>query len=242
MPTIDDQTSALTLVGAMMIYRARTPYQSDGGSVMVSVHPVVPDAGGRPTIAPGRPMTEGDYGALVKAVRPAERAALSGSWISDRVLGRPIGRIVWWAPPRKRSVFFECERITGGAVVACPGLIFSAGESDLRIWAYAGKERPGPTTPVAQAPFFNVNSAGQVCLGNVERPPADANEEAVMDHWERVFFASRFTHPNVQSGLTTGVEPHEFWAQYINKADASSFPESVLVFGRQSALDLLGDN
>ena len=184
---------------------------------------------GRPTIRPGTPLDLQDYQRLLQALAPSERPQMQ--WCEPRLLARGLGRILWWCPPAPRSLFFRRsaqhpDSFDGRGRCACPGLVFLASARELYVYALKGAEAPSRDTRLHQAPFFNVWSCGQVCLGNAAVPPERAQDPAA---WERLFFGSHFTHPNFTQAnrLTVGVAPAQFWrAQLAQPADP--FPEQVL--------------
>ena len=65
----------------------------------------VQEHAGRPTIRPGAPFNEQDYKVLVEALAPAQQARMQ--WHDPRELARGLGRMLWWSPPMKRSLFFR---------------------------------------------------------------------------------------------------------------------------------------
>lgn len=185
---------------------------------------------GRPIIRPGTPFTDQDYKALVQALAPAEQPRVQ--WNDPRVLARGLGRMIWWSAPRARSLFFKKSHYNAGTfegrgVCQCPGLVFMATQGRLYIYAFKGQGSPTRETNLFQAPFFNVWSRGQVCVGNADVPKDDRSDD--LDAWERMFFGSHFTHPNFtqKDRLTVGVEPTRFWQDQV-KQPAPDFPEHVL--------------
>ena len=185
---------------------------------------------GRPVIRPGTPFTEEDYKVLVQAMAPAEQPRMQ--WHDPRLLAKGLGRMIWWQPPQKRSLFFkksahnDCT-FDGRGICPSPGLVFMATDNDLYVYAFKGAGAPTVATKLYQAPFFNVWSRGQVCVGNAVRPKNERRGN--LDAWERMFFGSHFTHPNFtqKDRLTMGAEPTAFWKGQIDKPD-SEFPEKVL--------------
>jgi len=185
---------------------------------------------GRPVIRPGTPFAEADYKVLVQALAPREQPQMR--WRDPRVLAQGLGRTLWWTPPCKRAMFFkksEQNPKTFEAFGTCstPGLIFFCTGADLRVFAVKGRERPDASTRLYQAPFFNVWSSGQICVGSALRPTEDKRDD--LDAWERMFFGSRFTHPNFseRDRLTVGIDPCEFWQAHLRREE-QAFPESVL--------------
>lgn len=185
---------------------------------------------GRPVIRPGSPFTEEDYKSLVTAMAPAEQPRMQ--WHDPRLLAKGLGRLIWWSAPKKRSLFFKTSShnsttFDGKGSCPCPGLVFMATDKSLYVYAFRGKDAPTPKTKLYQAPFFNVWSGGQVCVGNAALPREEQRDN--LDAWERMFFGSHFTHPNFteKDRLTVGINPVEFWQGQV-KQPSASFPEAVL--------------
>lgn len=186
---------------------------------------------GRPTIRPGSPLTEGDYRNLLAGLAPKEQPGMQ--WMDPCILAKGMGKMVWWSPPMHRSLFFRESKHNAGTFdgkgsCACPGLVFLSTERALHVYAFKGDQTPGKATALYQAPFFNVWSTGQVCVGNAAVPPEDRRADPTA--WEQMFFGSYFTHPNFteKDRLTRGVNPTAFWAEMVKKPKRS-FPEDVLV-------------
>lgn len=185
---------------------------------------------GRPIVRPGSPFTEQDYQSLVRALAPAEQPRMQ--WHDPRLLARGLGRMIWWTAPCKRSLFFKksahnSESFDGRGVCPCPGLVFMTVGREMYVYAFKGSEAPTPKTCLYQAPFFNVWSRGQVCIGNADVPKEDRADDP--NAWERMFFGSHFTHPNFtqKDRLTVGANPAHFWKAQVETPDAE-FPEKVL--------------
>ena len=197
--------------------------------------------GPTPSIRPGTPFTDDDYRTLVRALAPKEQPRMQ--WNDPRVLAKGLGRVVWWSPPQRRSMFFKCSSHAGNAFEArgmapTPGLVWMGTQQELYVWAYRGNQPPTRDTPLCQAPFFNVWARGQVCLGNAVLPPEDQRDD--LDKWERTFFGSRFTHPNFTEPdrLTVGINPIQFWKNQMAKP-SKTFPEKVLYDLKLRVKDLL---
>lgn len=223
------------LTHALLVYRSN---ESHGAHA--TKHPVEL-INGRPTIRPGNPLTEGDYKDLIEGLKPKDRPVVE--WNDPSVLAKGMGRLIWWTPPRKRALFFKKSSsslipVEGKGNCPTPGLVFMAGPRTLHVFAFKGDTAPTRQTQLFQAPFFNVWSNGQVCVGNATLPDEDQRND--LEAWERFFFGSNFTHPNFREKdrLTLGVEPCSFWKKQLNRPSAS-FPERVLVDVQKTVNDLL---
>lgn len=232
---VNNEGDSYKLTAAVLIYTNSIQRHAFATKHSVEEHAA------RPIIRPGSPFTEKDYTVLVKALAPAEQPRMQ--WHDQRLLARGLGRMMWWSPPKKRSLFFKkssanASTFDGRGVCPCPGLIFMATEQALYVYAFKGTGAPTPETKLYQAPFFNVWSRGQVCVGNAVVPQQDRRDDP--DAWERMFFGSHFTHPNFtqKDRLTVGANPVQFWARQVKKPNAQ-FPERVLFELGITVADLL---
>lgn len=232
---VANEGAGYTLSAAVLIYT-----NVGSGHAFATKHSVDAYAG-RPVIRAGSPFTEDNYVALVRALAPAEQPQVR--WCDRRLLAQGLGRTIWWNPPQTRSMFFQKsshnpKTFSGRGQCPSPGLVFMATDKALYVFAFAGKDAPTQGTALYQAPFFNVWSTGQVCVGNAIRPGEDQRES--MDAWERMFFGSHFTHPNFseKDRLTLGVDPTDFWKKQLDTPD-TTFPEAVLCPLKLTVADLL---
>lgn len=235
---VDNSGGSYALAAAVLIYT-----DSQRSHAFATKHYVDLDAG-TPRIKPGSPLSVQDYSALIKALAPREQPGMR--WNDQRLLASGFGRMMWWEPPRKRAMFFETSAhnaATFTAMGTCPtpGLVFIANFEPRALYVFAvkGNAAPEMNTPLYQAPFFNVWSRGQVCVGNADYPGEDQVND--LDAWMRMFFGSRFTHPNFTEPdrLTKGTDPVKFWKKHL-ASKAARFPERVFVDLPLTVGDLLG--
>lgn len=218
-------TAQCTLKAALLIYQRTGNEGVESG--IATVHHVM-DVQGKPMIAPGRHMTVEDFDSLVRVLNPATDRY---KWRDNDVLFESPKFTIWWTPPKTQGVFFK---VPGTALTDAkgsapmPGLIWvlTSGRG-LDIYAYKGGARPTKKTTLYQAPFFNVNDRGEVCLGNASLPRRGSAN--YLQRLEASFYASYFTHPNVSEGkLVAGHESHQFWRDLLD-GKYEAFPEDVLV-------------
>lgn len=151
--------------------------------------------------------------ALRDALEALHGASLE--WLPEGVLAYGGKRLVWFEPPQARALFFdtpdEALNALSGMVFALPGLVFTAGERSLNVWAYRGGGRPARDEATCVAPFFNT-SRGAVCLGSMRRPETfDAN---CGEAWSSSYFAAAFTHQTQPGALSSFPgSPSELWLE-----------------------------
>ena len=116
-------------------------------------------------------------------------------------------------------MFFAGNAVDGAAIVAVPGLVWQTDGSALWVWALDGRTRPPAETILFQAPFFNVNSQGRVCIGNAQVP--SESQAFSPNAWEEMFFGSKFTHPNVhEPGKLMKTSPIQYWKRQLLRPSA----------------------
>lgn len=216
------------LSGAILLYTGSKGSQTS----FATVHQIQM-MGEVPQIMPGRPMTEADKSELYEGLN--DKACVAGvKWIPTSVLAQGPGRMIWWTPPMKRSMFFKKSSMNKGTfdgrnVCPVPGMVWAAVSGQgLYVYAVKGADRPTEKTALFQAPLFNVWSSGKVCSGNASQPKGDQAFEP--EAWEKFFFGSEFSHPNFtqRNRLIKGQQATSFWSKMV-KEPSESFPDKALV-------------
>lgn len=219
------------LSGAILLYRQTThSYQAKSSNALATIHEVE-GSEGRPILKAGRPMTEVDFGLLVKQLAVKDRPQVE--WQDHSVLAKGLGRTIWWTPPMRRAMFFQMSKhnaksFKGQGMCPVPGMIWMSLKDDLYVYAFAGKGTPDQQTALYQAPLMNIWASGKVCHGNATAPAEEKRGEA--KEWEKFLFGSRFTHPNFteKDRLIKGANPVDFWKKMVNKPTVN-FPDKKLV-------------
>lgn len=239
------QAQEWRLSQAVLIYTS-TGYNVGPYATVHEVHPPGrTEVRGRghstPTLGAGVPATKDACAALVRAL--GVHSQLTG-FTPPHLLY--IGRraALWWRPPAPAIMHFNCTRsaagdqsrdAAGAALLgkcagrsAQPGLVFGIQGHRWWVWAVRGAERPGPTTKLYQAPYFNVYDSGQICIGTTPLPTTLGVDSLV--EYERAFFGSAFTHPNTRR-LVKGC-PYRLWRTMLGAGQIGAddaFPEKTLL-------------
>jgi len=223
----------MTAESAIMIYANKE-------TAFATVHGVAIDAQGKQSLLPGTALT---HATIANLVARFSSNAQVGSFLPANVISVGLDSLVWWVQPTKRAVFFDCDPEDGigkeSAVVPHPGLIFAIRDNKWSVFAVKGCSRPDPSTPLYQAPHFNVWAGGQICVGNVDVPKGYSVE--TMTVWEDAYFNSVFTHPNIHTpmGLVNYKGgSYAFWRSMLD-GKYTEFPEEVLVAQQQTAGDFV---
>jgi PRTRC genetic system protein B len=192
---------------------------SDRDTALCTMNPVL-DAGGMPTIGPGRPLSRVAISKLVQKLSGAKQIR---TVIPERVVFVDSVRMAWWSPYQVRPIYFKtrCKtlnRVLGGALVLHPALLFVADPGRLSVFALAKNERPNAAAKLFRAPYYNVYDGGNMCAGNIQLPLTTSVDD--INVWEDGFFNTEFTHTNIgRSGLTNHPRSHAgFWCRMARLA------------------------
>jgi PRTRC genetic system protein B len=137
------------------------------------------------------------------------------------------GYAVWYTPPQEVVLYFVqgLNIPTGKAKI--PAMIWKATKNSLNVYAIKGKAKPTDKTTLYHAPYFNIYTDGNVCMGtvniNIDR---FTNLDEFMDKWETYFFNSYFSH--TIGGHRASVIPLvELWQEQVGTG--RDFPQETLV-------------
>lgn len=220
------QDAEMVLKSAIMVY---------GNDVesFATVHNVDSDQNGAPVLLEGHVLTLETLNALsVELTKGAASKRAFNGYLPENVLAVGIGSIVWWLPAADRSISFTCgDNAIGNrsGITPHPSLVFGVNNGNWTVFAVKGNKRPTPETVLFQAPYFNVWSSGKICQGTVTVPNGATAD--MIDGWNRSFFESNFSHPNVHGKnqlLKYQSGAHCFWADALD-GKFKTFPQRVLV-------------
>jgi PRTRC genetic system protein B len=152
--------------------------------------------------------------------------------LPERVLVRTTDTIVWWMPARMRGLFFSDR---GGDVTLSamngkhypqPPLVFKVSGSRLWVRALRASKRPGATTVMHIAPYWNCDDRGSVCTGTMRIP----REQSVLaiHAWETAFFQSEFSHAGAGRQKPT-THPYGIVGLWKSLQSQQTFPVRYLV-------------
>ena len=218
------------LRNAVLIY-------GDGTSAFATLHPVVRKGNSQAMyLAPGQSLTS----AFLKTLAAELGARITAEILPANVLARTPDMITWWTRARREVMFFggtdQKARELNGAIYPHPALVFKVAERELFVRALEKDERPTEATPLKNAPYWNVDSAGGVCLGST-RVPDDIAASSI-PVWTFGFFSSQFTHPNGAVRLTT--HPQGFVGLWKSlKNSQSVFPIEFLADANETLLQFV---
>lgn len=198
-------------------------YRGGGDRAFASLHEVRAGENEIPYLAPGEAVTT----AFLRTLAQGLGAQVKPEILPDNVLARTPYVLVWWSRPQRRVMFFggsdQEARKLNGLIFPHPTLVFKVAGRDLLVRAVATNSRPGPTTAMKVAPYWNTDV--RVCAGSMRVP--DGSDVASIPQWEDAFFQSEFTHPAGAVRLTN--HPGGFIGLWRSLAGRKRFPVQCLV-------------
>ena len=173
----------------------------EGSRAFATLHEVKYRPDQAPYLSASQSITTGFLEALAKGLG----ASMGAEVLPERFLARTPQLLAWWSRAQPRLMFFgdgngEAKKLNG-KMFPHSALVFMIHGRELFVRALADDRRPTADTRLKNAPYWNTDSSGRVCLGSMRVP-----EEASVDSlpgWENAYFASEFTHPSGAVRLTT---------------------------------------
>lgn len=217
----------LELDAALLLYRAK-----GNGAIYATQHAArIVDE--RPVLLPGTPVT---LDGLAEFADLAGRRTSYRGFVHERVVYLAPKVLAWWTPACTRRVWFQHNGKLAQRSGDCkhPPLVFVASRGAWRVYALRENARPDASTPLYQAPYFNVWSDGRICVGNADTPEA-INSESIKPY-EDAFFRSRFTHANTDKLIKGRGGAVRLWTTLLDGAD---FPLHQLIDAKLTLDDVV---
>jgi PRTRC genetic system protein B len=218
----DNRTFALKQ--AVLLYQ-------DGSRAFATLHEVKCRQNEAPYLCAGQSVTTGFLETLAKGLG----ASMAAEVLPEDVLARTPDLIAWWSHARPRLMFFgegNAEtKALNGKMYPHPPLVFMIQGRELFVRALAENHRPSANMRLWNAPYWNTDAHGRVCLGSMRVP--DEMGVASLAGWENAYFASEFTHPSGAVRLTT--HPGGFLGLWSSLAGRKrDFPVKFLAESKQT--------
>ena len=214
-----------TLKQAVLLYQ-------EGSRTFATLHEAKIRPDQAPYLCAGQSVTTGFLETLAKGLG----ASMEAEVLPDHVLARTPELIAWWSRAQARLMFFgdgnadEVKKLNG-TMYSHPALVFMIHGRELFVRALAEDCRPAADTCLKNAPYWNTDAHGRVCLGSM-RIPEEASV-ASLSGWENAYFASEFTHPSGAVRLTT--HPGGFLGLWSGlRRRKHSFPVEFLADSKQT--------
>ena len=208
----------------------------EGSRSFATSHEVKHTADQAPYLCAGQSVTAGFLETLAKGLG----ASMAAEFLPEYVLARTPEVIVWWSPAKCRLMFFgdgdPKTRNLNGKTYPHPALVFMIRGRELFVRVLAENRRPKADTHLKNAPYWNTDSQGRVCLGTMRVP--DEVSASSLRGWEEAYFASEFTHPNGAVRLTT--HPRGFvglWSSLVGRKH--QFPVKFLADSKQTLQEFI---
>lgn len=202
----------------------------EGNRAFATLHEVKSRPDGPSYLCAGQSVTTGFLETLAKGLGASTAAEV----LPENVLARTPGLIAWWSPAQGRLMFFgdgdPKTRHLNGKNYPHPALVFMIRGRELFVRALRENRRPKSDTRLMNAPYWNTDSRGQVCLGSMRVP--DENSAGSLPSWENAYFASEFTHPSGAIRLTS--HPGGFLGLWSSLAERKRFPAKFLAESKQT--------
>ena len=188
----------------------------EGNRTFATLHEVKSRPDGPPYLCAGQSVTTGFLETLAKGLG----ASMAAEVLSESVLAHTPELIAWWSRAQSRLIFFGDGDLKtkhlNGKMYPHPALVFMISGRELFVRALAENRRPRADTRLRNAPYWNTDAQGRVCLGSMRVP--DEVSAASLRGWEDAYFASEFTHPSGAVRLTT--HPRGFvalWSSLVGR-------------------------
>jgi len=213
-----------TLKQALLLYQ-------EGSRAFATLHEVKHRPHEAPYLCAGQSVTTGFLETLAKGLG----ASMGAEVLPEHVLARTPELIAWWSRAQPRLMFFgdgnaEAKKLNG-KMYPHPPLVFMIHGRELLARALAEDSRPTAATQLKNAPYWNTDSSGRVCLGSM-RVSEETGVGSLLA-WETAYFASEFTHPSGAVRLTT--HPAGFLGLWSSLAGRKhNFPVKFLADSKQT--------
>ena len=224
-------TRTFALKQAVLLYQ-------EGNRAFATLHEVKIRADGPPYLCAGESVTTGFLQILAKGLGANTAAEV----LPEYVLARTPDLIAWWSPAQCRLMFFRvgnAETVKlNGKIYPHPPLVFMVYEGELFVRALAENRRPKGNTRLRNAPYWNTDAQGRVCLGSM-RVPEEVGVSTIAA-WEAAYFASEFTHPSGAVRLT--IHSGGFLGLWSGLAGRKHFPIRFLADSKQKLQEFITAN
>lgn len=181
---------------AMVIY-STNPRQGSSENVKyyIEISDIMMDAQ-RSFLSAGKPVTKQSLQMLMDVVAETDKQTFhsvsditpANLLVIDQRAGRHI--LAWWRPAQRKTIMMQKR---ASHTLWVPPMVFIVKNQGLSVAAMNKSKRPGITTRLHHAPFFNVYNDMKVCLGTVKPPNTDGDIHQLIAEWEKAFWNSEFT-------------------------------------------------
>jgi len=232
---------------ALLIYRHEQQNDVSGSSQRKSnteIYVESYDIGKHGQLINAHPLTIKEMAALSEILQATQE--IKGGHLKSRgILPSKVlyihqganGFAVWYTPPQEVNLFFADSLNIPSGIAKIPAMVWKATETQLMVYAIKGKAKPTLQTSLCHAPFLNIYSGGNVCMGTVKIDIVRHTcLEDFITQWEQYFFNSYFSH-SINGGSSTKTETKELWRSLM--AAGKDFPQEELIKNNMNLKNLL---
>jgi len=113
-----------------------------------------------------------------------------------------VPTIIWYIKSGWHNLSFIKKLNINDGLMHLPTLIFKLQRDKLSVYAIKTK-KPKLNSKLYHAPMHNIDSNGNVCMGNAKIFSSNEVSE-MMKNWEKAFFQSKFSHLQAQGSPIKG--------------------------------------
>jgi len=147
------------------------------------------------------------------------------------------GFAIWYTTACRKKIFYSSELGIPDNETALPALLWKADGSHLAIFALKDETRPTEKTTLYKAPFFNIYTNGNVCMGNVNvNIEKHSSLEAFIESWQDYFFTSKFSHL-IESVSPVSENIVQLWKRLGSGKE--TFPTELLIKAGKKLKDII---
>lgn len=135
--------------------------------------------------------------------------------------------VIWYRPAQQKNLNFSGEisrKLKGIHKAWLPPTLYRLINGKLWVYALDSEDRPTEKTKLYRAPFFNIYSDGNVCLGSANVGHQSNTFEGEAQRYEYGFYAAEQNHG---IGDQTKTPLEEIWSALIKNGD--KFPMTELL-------------
>lgn len=147
------------------------------------------------------------------------------------------GFAIWYTPPMVQDLFFTENLGVPSGRAHLPALLWKASKDRLYIFALKKKGRPTLNAEIYHAPFLNIYTGGNVCMGTVNIDISEHTHlEQFIQLWQDYFFRSDFSH-SINGNSSTKSDTVTLWRSLMGTD--KPFPTNELVSNGMTLKNLL---
>jgi len=101
--------------------------------------------------------------------------------------------MIWYLKPSKRYLIMTDKFVLKTGFYHLPGLLMNLKDDTFYVYALQKNRKPTINTELFINPLPNTYPDCKICMGNVKSNHNDLSVQGIMNHWEKLYFASEFS-------------------------------------------------